>query len=96
MTKTLRPTPAHLCRSAIAAGSSLSLHANARDAQDYIWNPTRSVQTAGQETAAGVVELAVQRDGGVDQRQMGDGLGEVPSCSPVRPISSAYSPRWLA
>jgi hypothetical protein len=24
---------------------------------------------------------------------MGDGLGEVPSCSPVRPISSAYSPQ---
>ena len=41
-------------------------------------------------------ELAVQIVGGADQRQVREGLGKLPSCSPVGPISSEYSPTWLA
>jgi hypothetical protein len=41
------------------------------------------------------VELLVDSDGRVDQRQVRERLREVAELSPVDQISSEYAPRWL-
>jgi hypothetical protein len=50
-------------------------------------SPARSSPQDG-VLAGAVIELVVEVDGRVDQRQVGERLRKLPSCSPVSPISS--------